>query len=236
MKKIIVFLLCTILFSSCSITPGQFLSAQPATFSPVPVFVNNTSTEIPSPTLTVPTPTYTVTPTLVGLKTVTRTPNFTPTLVTETPLFLITPNTATPSVQMEGFVSVVVSGTAFYKTAGCEPISVKFTAQAGDPVNVAFVVLFVRFKSKQSGATSEWTSIPTQNLGAGTFTHDLISEEMKGVDAFKNAWIQYQFVATNAKTREIGRTAIFSESLTLLDCEPPTPTPSLIPTPTLLKP
>jgi hypothetical protein len=137
---------------------------------------------------------------------------------------------------MKGFISIIVSAKEFYKSAGCEPVSVKVSAQVGDPANTAFVVLFVRFKSKQTGATSEWTSITMQTLGAGTFTHDLISEEMKGVGSFKNAWVQYQFVATNSKAREVGRTAIFSEALTLLECEPPTPTPSLIPTPTVLKP
>ena len=235
MKKVSVFLICAMLFSSCSMTVEQFFLVPVTTSTPTATFTN-TPTDIPSATPTVPTPTYTVTPTLAGQKTATRTPDFTPTIVSETPLFLLTPNTVTPSVEMKGFVSATVSGTAFYKTAECEPVSVKFTAQVGDPINAAFVVLFVRFKSRQTGATSEWTSIAMQSLGAGTFTHDLLPEEMKGVDSFKNAWVQYQFVATNSKTREIGRTAIFSEILTLLECEPPTAAPSLIPTPTALKP
>jgi len=232
MKKVIVFLLCALLLSSCSME--QIFLIPVSTNTSAPTFTN-TPTDIPSATPTIATPTYTDTPTLVGLKTATSTPNFTPTIVSETPFFLITPNTATPSVEMKGFVAVTVSGTDFYKTPACEPISIKFTAQVGKPLEVEFVVLFVRFKSKQTGTTSDWTSIAMQNLGAGTFTHDLLADEMKGAASYKNAWVQYQFVATNSKTREIGRTAIFGERLTLLECEP-TPTPSLIPTPTVLKP
>jgi len=112
---------------------------------------------------------------------------------------------------------------------------VKFTAQAIDTVNTAYVVLFVRFKSKQSDVSSGWTSIKMDTIGAGTFVHDLTAEEMKGGVSFQDPWVQYQFVATKANTREIGRTDIFSERLSLLECKP-TPTPVLSPTPTVLKP
>lgn len=224
MKKAFVFLVCTILLFACAPTPA-----------PAPIIP---ATNVPTDTLTftptVPTPTYTNTPTLVGLKTATNTPDYTPT-VAETPIFLITPDTATPSVEMKGFISVAVSEKEFYKLAGCGPVSVKFAAQVGDPIGTAFVVLSVRFKSKLTGATSDWTNITMQTLGAGTFTHDLLPDEMKGLDGFKNAWVQYQFVATNSKTVRIGRTAVFNEKLTLLECEL-TPTPTLIPTPTVLKP
>ena len=97
------------------------------------------------------------------------------------------------------------------------------------------VDLFVRFKSKRTGATGEWTRITMQSVGAGTFTHDLVPEDLKGLASFQDAWVQYQFVANTARSREVGRTAIFGEVLTLLDCNP-TPTPSMIPTPTVLKP
>lgn len=224
MKKIFVFLICAILLFACAPTPA-----------PAPIIpATNTPADTPTFTPTVPTPTYTTTPTLVGLKTATNPPDYTPT-VAETPIFLITPNTPTPSVVMKGFISITVSGAEFFRTAGCEPASVRFTAQAGDAQKTAFVVLSVRFKSKQTGATGKWAGITMEKSGIGTFTHELIPSEMNGLDLFKNAWVQYQLVATDSTTNEIGRTAVFGESLTLLDCEP-TPTPSLIPTPTVLKP
>jgi hypothetical protein len=147
---------------------------------------------------------------------------------------MITPDTLTPSVVMTGFVTVFTSATEFYKK-GCEPGSVKFTAQVANPIGTNFVVLFVRFKSKQSGNKSEWTSIGMQSLGAGTFSHDLLPDEMKAAESFRNAWVEYQLVATNLDSKEMGHTATFSEKLTLLECVP-TATITLEPTATVLKP
>jgi hypothetical protein len=228
MKKIFSHLVLAALSFACSV------SSLLATPTPAPTFTN-TPTTAPSSTPTIPTSTFTNTPTLVGVKTRTPTPEFTSTAAFATPVILVTPNTPTPSPQMKGFISVNVSAKEFYKAGECLPTSVKFTAQAIDTVATAHVVLFVRFKSKQSDVTSEWTSIKMETIGAGTFVHDLTAEEMKGGLTFQNPWIQYQFVATQANTRELGRTDIFSERLTLLECRP-TPTPTLSPTPTVLKP
>jgi len=189
-----------------------------------------TPTDIPSSTATIPTPTFTLTPTLAGQKTETPTPDYTPTLATVTPLALFTPNTPTPAVKMRGFVTAFTSEKQFYKAGACHPTTVKFTAQVADPAGTAFVQLFLRFKSRQSGATSEWTSITMQSIGGGTFIHDLKAEEMKGVDFFRNSWVQYQFVATDSGINEIGRTDIFDERLSLLECVPtPVPSESAIP-------
>ena len=112
----------------------------------------------------------------------------------------------------------------------------KFTAQVADAPNVAFVLFFVRFKSKQSDATSEWAdSIAMQSIGVGTYSHDLISSEMKATDIFENAWVQYQLVALDANSNKVGKTDTFSERLTLLECVP-TPVPTASITPTVLVP
>lgn len=139
-------------------------------------------------------------------------------------------------VKMKGFVSVAVSDAEFYKGKKCPPVSTKITAQVSDLANTAFVVLFVRFRSKLTGATSEWTSIGMQPAGTpGFYTHELVPLEMKGLDAFENAWVEYQIVATDPNTKEVGRTGIFKEQLTLLECVV-TPTPTASITPTVLVP
>jgi hypothetical protein len=233
MKKVPAFLLFTFLLSACSLSVEELLVRPTLTLPPTRI-PTNTPTDIPTSTPTVPTLTYTPTPTLLGFKSATPTPeeSFTPTAMT--PFNMITPDTMTPSVVMEGFVSVFTSTTEFYKK-GCEPGVVKITGQVAKPLDVNFVVLFVRFKSKVTGNTSEWTSIGMQSLGAGTYFHDLLPNDMKGDDLFKNAWVEYQLVATNLDAREKGRTAIFSGSLTLLECTP-TATPIIQPTATVLKP
>ena len=239
MKKISVLLICAVLLSACSMTLDQFLG-RPATSTPAPTFTN-TPTDMPTFTPTVPTPTFTVTPTLAGQKKKTSTPNASPTLLIFTPLSVTSLPSTTPvvlvtQVKMPGFFSISVSDEAFYKGTECLPLSVKFTAQVADPVNVAFVLLFVRFKSKQTGVTSEWTdSIIMQSISVGTFTHDLVPLEMKGRDYFENAWVQYQLVAQDSNSKELGRTDVFSERLTLLECVL-TPVPTASVTPTVLVP
>lgn len=239
MKKAFPLFVLVFLFSACAVV-GNPLS--PPTFTPAPT-LTNTPTPAPTLTPTVPSPTFTSTPT--PLRFATNTPA--PIADTPTPLVLTltmpgvtllptdTPVALLPQVPIPGFVSVSASGEVFYKGSKCQPSSVTFTAQASDAANTAFVVLFVRFKSKQSGVTSEWTSITMQTNGIGTFTHELLPSEMKAVDGFENAWVQYQFVATDSNSKQIGRTGIFDERLSLLNCAP-TPTAASSATPTALKP
>jgi hypothetical protein len=241
MKKISILLIFAVLLSACSMNVNQFLGITPAP-SIAPTFtITNTPTDAPTFTPTVPTPTFTVTPTLVGQKTKTSTPNATPTLLILKPagvtlLPSVTPISLVPQVPIPGFVSISVSAEEFYKGKDCQPASVNFTVQVADPASVSFVLLFVRFKSKQSGATSEWSnSIAMQSIGVGTYTHDLISTEMKAVESFENAWVQYQLVATDSNSKKVGRTDVFSERLTLLECIL-TPVPTATITPTVLVP
>jgi hypothetical protein len=69
---------------------------------------------------------------------------------------------------------------------------------------------------------SKWTSIAMdkQTLGAGTFTHELIPLEMKAVDSFENAWVQYQLVATDFVSKQVAKTDVFTEKLALMNCVP----------------
>jgi hypothetical protein len=235
MKRKFTLLFFVFALSACSMNMDQLLGRQP-TLIPAPTS-RNTSTAAPTFTPTVPSPTFTVTPTMVGLKAKTATLDSSPTplmftqpgvtlLPTNTPLVLV------PQVNMVGFVSVSVSSEVFYKGKECLPGSVMFTAQVADAAGVGFVVLFVRFKSKLTGTTSEWTSIEMQRGNVpGFFTHELAPLEMKAVDGFENAWVQYQLVATDGNAKQIGRTDIFDERLALLNCVvTPTPSPSITPT------
>lgn len=231
MKNIKIFIICTLFIQACAASGAGNVPP-----TPIP-FLASTSTEIPSATATVPTPTYTSTPTLIALqKTDTSTSDVTVIQTQETPLLLLTPNTSTPAPQMKGFLAINVSAKEFYKGGECQPTSVKFSAQVTDVVNTSYVLLFIRYKSKKTGATGDWAnSIAMESIGAGTFIHDLVVTETKNVENFKNPWVEYQFVATNSKGREIGRTDTFSERLTLLECVP-TPTAEVSATPTLPKP
>lgn len=125
---------------------------------------------------------------------------------------------------MPGFVFVSASVSEIYKSGQCEPSKVKITAQVFDQNAVKYVLLFARFKSLTSQRASKWTNIPMETIGAGTYIHELSSDQMLEDAYFQTSWIEYQIVATTASGKQIGRTDIFKEKVKMLEC---------IPTPTL---
>ena len=220
MKKITTLLVCALVSASCSISDLILAPLPSATPMPSPT---NTYTPIPSGTPISPTVTFTYTPTLVGLKTATNTLEPSPTVVVDTPT-LFTPHTATATVQMDGFVSVLISSDILYRSRACSPSNVKFTAQVDAPGRASQVVLFVRFTSKSTGNSSEWSNFNMDPIGSGTFTYDLFADTVKGDNLYKEPWVEYQFIAVTSTLKEVGRTATFKKRLTMLECAP-TPTP-----------
>jgi len=214
----------SLLMSGCSLRLPDFLAipTTPPTRTPTAVL---TATESPTTTPTLPSPTFTFTPTLIGAK------SPTPTLPTATVapiLITATSGTATPSPEMDGFSVIRLSANEFY-AARCEPTGVEFTAHVGDPGRVVFAVLFARFKSTVTGATSPWTSITMKNGGGGTYSHRLTAVEMTGFDSFEDPWVQYQLVTADSKSRVLGRTQIFDEALRLWTSCTPTATATINP-------
>lgn len=222
MRKIYLPLLSAFVTMSCVL---QIFSPSA---TPTPASTS-TNTLTPQPTFTpvTPSPTFTFTPTLIGVRTVTATPEATQILVdTVTPFNLLTytPPTPTEIFNLQGFVFVNISVPQFYKGRDCNPSFVKITAQAGLS-NTAHVLLFARFKSLKSDTASKWTSIEMQTIGGGTYVHDLYTDEMKEDEIFYlDNWVEYQIVATNSAGTEIGRTDIFKEKVKSLVCVPPTAT------------
>jgi hypothetical protein len=214
MKKIIPILL-VIFLSSCSLGP---LSLAP-TPTPAPT---QTMTFTPPPTATpvLPTQTFTLTPTLVGIKSPTPTPVDTATTEATATSFLPTlpPPATLSSVKMDGFVFVTSSLNEIYKSKGCEPSITRITAQVASMDRVGYVLLFARFKSLKAERASKWTTIPMSSFGAGTFIHDLSSDQMREDAYFETSWIEYQIVSTTQAGTEIGRTDIFKERLKMLPC------------------
>lgn len=219
MKKIGISALTALLLASCSLTE---LFPGPTVVSTFATAAQATSSRTSTPIPTRPTSTFTSTPTLIGFKT----PTLEATPGTEITIPVST-NTATvviPSQVIDGFTFVRLSSTEFY-IGGCEPSQVIFTVQVARPNEAALVELFVRLKSTTTGATSEWTNLGMVNLGAGTFSHTLVADQIKALRSYKDPWVQYQLVATAGPGKEIGRTQIFDEALRLKSCPTPTSTP-----------
>ncbi len=230
MKKLFLALLALTLSAACSFGP---LASVP-TPTPEPTHTD-TATPLPATTPVTPTLTFTFTPTLIGLKTPTFTPQFssTPeaTITAFTTPTLTASNTAPPPVSTEGFISIGISLTEFYKAAGCEPSVVRITAQAVDSNAAVYVLLFARFKSMTAERVGKWTKYDMISLGAGTFMYDLSSDQIKDDAYFETAWVEYQIVATTKAGSEIGRTGIFKERLKMLACDPNATPATTTPTP-----
>jgi hypothetical protein len=230
MKKKILPLFLTFFLVSCSFGPLAPVPTQ----TPSPTGTN-TATPQPTSTPVLPTLTFTLTPTLIGFKTATTTPQFSATPEASVTAFqtvtLTASSTPLPPVAMDGFVSITLSLTEIYKAKGCEPSVVRVTAQVANPGSAAYVLLFARFKSLKAARVGKWTKYDMSSFGGGTYIYDLSSDQIRDDAYFESSWIEYQVVSTTQSGREIGRTGIFKERLLMLECIPPpveiteTPTP-----------
>ena len=212
-----------LLVSGCALP--EFLPASTQT-SIQPTVIK---TELPAKTATItvtqPTPTYTKTPTLVGLSPtititgdpVSATPSFTlvPFIVdTPTPLILVL--TETPG---EGFKSLAISGNQIF-WGTCKRGSVRITAEVTDPDEVYSVVIFVRLRDAESPDTTPWSKgAAFDNRRNGIFTYDLDADAVSEHGYYMKAWVLYQLVATDVLGKVIGRTKIYTQSLTIEPCK-----------------
>lgn len=213
MRRSLILLTTVLLLQACSV-----LNLVP---SPPPA---NTST--PSPTVS-NTPTITLTPT----RTTTPTPRNTATLIVserDTPVVLVSGATATtaaifnsnpvPLAPTGGFTSVDLTvGSIFYGV--CKPNYTKMTIQVDHPEDVTKVYIFFRLESgKKPGDTTKWYGSITDNDGGGYFRYTLRANNIPERKNFLRAWVNYQFVAEDAEGEIIGRSQIFTRTLTLGPC------------------
>jgi hypothetical protein len=220
MRKILTLSVLAVFLLACSMSelplPGQVTSLPPTeTLTPLPTATN--TPDIP--------PTYTSTPTLIGAK-----PANTP---TETPvptdmIMFITPATATyiplvPSItptsilEGSGFLSFEQSTDLFYWGA-CEPHAVSLTVQAADPGHVFSVVMFLKYRNRDTGAETGWNQgLSMDSVGGGTYTIVLEGQDL-GVYNDQPTWVMFQIVATDINTHEVARSPVFTDYLTLSKC------------------
>ena len=190
----------------------------------------------PTPTITF-TPTITYTPTITPTITITPTRTALPTIVhiptqdpnQPTPTFIAIPIfigsvTATPIVSPTptnpglGFVSVDVSEKKIFWGI-CKPNRAKIIAKVKNPDQVYSVVIFVRVKDVLKEDYTPWTNGDVmEKHGDGTFTYDLVGINIEGHNHYKTSWVFFQLVATDDTGEIIGRTQIYTNSLSLSPC------------------
>jgi hypothetical protein len=160
-----------------------------------------TPTTLPAATATIPVATQPV----VFSPTPTFAPSVTPTL------FQTATQTMTPIALFDDpkLSAQVIS-------LSCEPQLVRFDVAVNHPATYS-VVLFFRLRYKSSGDRTNWNAGVVMLPNAGRFIYDLKASGLTDFNQFKEpvAWVQFQFVATDANRTILGRSEVFLDRLTL---------------------
>jgi hypothetical protein len=141
--------------------------------------------------------------------------------VTATPTPAATPTaTPTPTVGLQ-FLNAWISADRFYfRGDGCGPMQVQFQIAVSQPALVGSVGIFFQLKDKSTGKLSGWSKgYAMSPLGSGKYFFTLLTSELmknRSLD-FKEAWLQYQFVANDKNGAAILYSNVF-ENITLAYC------------------
>ena len=219
MRKIIYNLVLAFTLSACSFNDVVALLVTP-TAPPVDTeTLAQVSTPSRTPTIspTPPTPTFTLTPTLAGAAPDSG----------ALPTLILIP-TATPAPQMSFFggpdsiiTSMSVSNDTLYWGYCDAPHYVDFDVRLVNTVRVKYVLLFMRLVDKQGRQSTAWGGGAILNkVDGGHYTYRVRPGNIVHYDEFDDAWIQYQIVVTTSSLRELGRTPVYREDLTLKWCRP----------------
>lgn len=231
MKKITPILLLVIFLAGCSGFQMPDINAllTTPTFTPAP-------TETPRPTVTLvptkdlfaissPTPvTFTPTPTL--LVTEGARPTLLPTqtlipLPTFSEQYINDQSKTTFFAENVGFKGILYSAATLYWGEGaCVTRSIKFTVFVEDPERTDRVFLFMRLREKQNTLNvGEWNAGSEMiKVDDGSFNYEIETFHLRRYSGYKNAWIEYEFVAVNERNEIIGRTQLYDRNLTLAKC------------------
>lgn len=223
MKKFVPVIF-TIILAGCS-----SLSNLPFLQTPAPEAVNS-----PQPTVTLISAGYTKTPDLFAtntqLPTATLAPGETPPTST---LFPTIPPTERPTITLEPvditlftpgpnpFTLVSKSTSQLVWGSTCEGArSVKFVVQLTAPIRrLKYVTLWYRLQDKYSARATDWGggAIMFDN-DRSTYFYTLELSQITGYKKFIDAWLQFQFVASNVYLRRLGSSIVDRSSTSVTHC------------------
>lgn len=225
MRRFHLIMVLTIILQACAAFPLQGRTQPTATMA-----ATETATVTFTPSTT---PTVTITPTITASPTIMHFPTQDPNLPTATfaPVAIfIGSETATPVPSPgaiptgtvfspgTGFVSVDISESRIF-WGSCKPNKSKVTAEVEDFKEVASVIIFVQLKSALKDDYTPWSTGDVMfNYRNGTFSYMLQANEIEGHNHYRISWVRFQLVATNEAGKEIGRTMIFTEPVSLSPC------------------
>jgi len=228
MKKIPIAFILLFALSACSLNDVVALLVTP-TVSPAPSAAVETTTPTvyytPSQTPTITAvPSFTSTPTLAGLSGSIESGG-----VGGSPLpTLILVPTATTGPQISFFsepgsliLSIAVSSDILYWGYCDAPKYVDFETMLANNLRVKYVLLFLRLKDKGSQRSTDWgTGAIMKDVGANTYTYRIYPDQIARYEEFRDAWVEYQVVASTSKLKALGRSPVHRDSLSLQWCRP----------------
>jgi hypothetical protein len=224
MKKIVLAMLAIVL-TGCS-------ALQNLPFLQTPGAAQNVNS--PAPTVTLITPASSNTPDLFVINTEgpTSTPPTGAPLVTKTPVPSFTPTTR-PTITLEPvditlftpgpnpFMLVSKSTTQLVWGYNCDGSrSIKFVVQIVAPVKrLKYVLLFIRLQDKYSARQTPWGAgaIMSDN-DRGTYFYEIGLDQIDDHTSFEDAWLQFQFVASNVYLNRLGASIVDRNSVSLTHC------------------
>jgi hypothetical protein len=95
----------------------------------------------------------------------------------------------------------------------CDPLEIIFDVTISDP-NVDSVDFFFRMKDKATGLVNDWSNGEKMKTpGNGNFEFILQAAAIPNEARYKEAWLQYQFVAVNRLGQNISHSQIFADQI-----------------------
>lgn len=105
--------------------------------------------------------------------------------------------------------------------------SIKFVVQVVAPVKrLKYVLLFIRLQDKYSARHTPWGAgaIMSDN-DRGTYFYTIELDQIDDHESFEDAWLQFQFVASNIYLNRLGASVVDRNSVSLTHCTVLNPKP-----------
>lgn len=224
MKKIIYSLALMFILTACSLNDVVALLVTPTVPPPVETSTPTVVTT-PSQTPTIsPVPSFTSTPTKAGLGSSVDVPTGS---VEPLPTLILIP-TATPGPQISLFsepgsliLSISVSSDILYWGYCDAPEYVDFDVRLANNIRVTYVLLFLRLVDKGGNQSTPWgAGAIMKEVNGSLYTYRIPPNKLAHYNEFKDAWIEYQVVATTGGLKDLGRSPVYRRDLTLKYCAP----------------
>jgi len=225
MKKIIYNLALIFTLTACSMNDVIALLVTPTVPPPPPPadeILEPTVFYTPSQTPTgTQIPTFTSTPTLVGAGDSFDAP--TEGTVALPTLILVPTETPGPQISLGEpgslILSISVSSDTLFWGACDAPKYVDFDVRVANNLRVGYVLLFLRLVDKGGNQSTAWgAGAIMKEVGGSTYTYRISRQNLTHYNEFKDAWIEYQVVASTGGLKVLESSPVYEKSLSLKQC------------------